>query len=182
MVGQRSSESVVSSRRAPQSSISQYFLVVLFVFGVLMFVVNLQQGSQIGHQAVHINEFKNRHLITSHSASRKDYEALPDEDNHDEKDESHPVEEEVEEEPKHDLAGLNCDAFGGPANDIAAEMVYWEDIPSDNTYVSPFQKPKEKQYITFEADHGGWNNIRVRTSVAKYLLIALARDRASHTL
>jgi hypothetical protein len=29
------------------------------------------------------------------------------------------------------LAGLSCDAYGGPSNDVAQEMVYWKDIPSD---------------------------------------------------
>lgn len=29
------------------------------------------------------------------------------------------------------LAGLSCDAYGGPSNDVAQEMVYWQDIPSD---------------------------------------------------
>lgn len=70
--------------------------------------------------------------------------------------------EEPEVEPLHNLVGLNCEPHGGPSNEAAAEMVYWEDIPSDNKYVSPFKKQGETQYITFEADHGGWNNIRVR--------------------
>lgn len=29
------------------------------------------------------------------------------------------------------LAGLSCERFGGPPEEIAKEMVYWEDIPSD---------------------------------------------------
>ena len=29
------------------------------------------------------------------------------------------------------LAGLSCDAYGGPTDDKAQEMVYWQDIPSD---------------------------------------------------
>ena len=29
------------------------------------------------------------------------------------------------------LAGLSCDEYGGPSNDLAQEMVYWQDIPSD---------------------------------------------------
>ena len=29
------------------------------------------------------------------------------------------------------LAGLSCDAYGGPPQDVAQEMVYWQDIPSD---------------------------------------------------
>lgn len=55
----------------------------------------------------------------------------------------------------HQLAGLNCDAFGGPSEQTAQEMVYWEDIPSDNKFVSPF-KQDFPQYLSFEPDGGGW--------------------------
>jgi hypothetical protein len=59
------------------------------------------------------------------------------------------------------LAGLNCDRWGGPSNDLAEEMVYWEDIPSDSQFISPFYKSEgPTQYFTFEADSAGWNNVR----------------------
>jgi hypothetical protein len=59
------------------------------------------------------------------------------------------------------LAGLNCDRWGGPSNDLAEEMVYWEDIPSDSQFISPFHKNEgPTQYFTFEADFAGWNNVR----------------------
>jgi hypothetical protein len=66
------------------------------------------------------------------------------------------------------LAGLNCDRWGGPSNDLAEEMVYWEDIPSDSQFISPFYKSEgPTQYFTFEADFAGWNNVRyVHCSVA----------------
>ena len=34
------------------------------------------------------------------------------------------------------LAGLSCDAYGGPTEDVAKEMVYWQDIPSDRYVLS----------------------------------------------
>jgi hypothetical protein len=55
---------------------------------------------------------------------------------------------------EHRLAGLSCDQFGGPSRDDAAEMVFWEDIPPDSLHVSPFHRRAQKQYLTFEADHG----------------------------
>ena len=61
------------------------------------------------------------------------------------------------------VAGLNCDKFGGPSPEEAQEMVYWEDIPSDAEWVSPFHYKHRQlptQYMTFEPDRGGWNNIR----------------------
>ena len=43
-------------------------------------------------------------------------------------------------------------------------MVYWSDIPEDSIYESPFKQKKKDnaqvQYMTFEPDGGGWNNIR----------------------
>lgn len=61
----------------------------------------------------------------------------------------------------HEVAGLNCDRYNGPSEEIAAEMVYWRDIPKDAEFISPFADhgggPK---YLTFEPDEGGWNNIR----------------------
>ncbi len=51
----------------------------------------------------------------------------------------------------HKVAGLSCQQYGGPPDEIAAEMVYWSDIPSDAKFVSPFHAfgPKVK-YLTFE--------------------------------
>ena len=50
---------------------------------------------------------------------------------------------------QHRVAGLSCKAYGGPSDGTAAEMVYWQDIPVDASFVSPF-KSKEEQYLTFE--------------------------------
>lgn len=72
----------------------------------------------------------------------------------------------------HRLAGLQCDKWGGPSLNAAQEMVYWEDIPSDEQYLSPFHPEANKdetgstelridQFLTFEPDGGGWNNIRM---------------------
>lgn len=73
----------------------------------------------------------------------------------------------------HELAGLDCTAYGGPDNEKAAEMVYWSDIPSDNAHVSPFYD--EEKFMTFEPDQGGWNNIRM--SMESVLAMAVAMGR-----
>ena len=64
----------------------------------------------------------------------------------------------------HSIGGLTCSKYGGPSEEIASEMIYWQDIPSDATFKSPFHKKatsgESVQYLTFEPDGGGWNNIR----------------------
>lgn len=51
-------------------------------------------------------------------------------------------------------------------------MVYWEDIPSDEKYLSPFHpKPTNssstdlriEQFLTFEPDGGGWSKFYMVT-------------------
>ena len=77
---------------------------------------------------------------------------------------------EKQKTTKHSIADLNCVPFGGPPHEDAQEMVYWEDIPQDAQHMSPFH-PKHPQrdgtsipmtqFLTFEPDAGGWNNIRM---------------------
>jgi len=79
----------------------------------------------------------------------------------------------------HPVAGLDCKEHDGPMEqDATDEMVYWRDIPQDNNWVSPFKNIKntsQRQYLTFEPDGGGWNNIRM--SMETVLTMALAMGR-----
>jgi hypothetical protein len=47
------------------------------------------------------------------------------------------------------VAHLSCAKHGGPDDQFAQEMVYWQDIPSDARYVSPFHSKhgQEKRYM-----------------------------------
>ncbi|GFH56455.1 hypothetical protein CTEN210_12931 [Chaetoceros tenuissimus] len=74
-------------------------------------------------------------------------------------------------ERHHPIAGLNCKDHGGPFD--PSEMVYWDDIPADSKYVSPFHD--EEKYITFEPDRGGWNNIRMAYETILVLAHATGR-------
>ena len=66
-------------------------------------------------------------------------------------------EEEVKQEEvmietktkEHRVAGLSCKAYGGPSDEDAAEMIFWNDIPEDAVFVSPYKR-NETQYLTFE--------------------------------
>mmetsp|Transcript_13250 Transcript_13250/g.20567 ORF Transcript_13250/g.20567 Transcript_13250/m.20567 type:complete len:578 (+) Transcript_13250:190-1923(+) len=79
---------------------------------------------------------------------------------------------------KHSLAGLNCLPYGGPASEQATnEMVYWQDVPTDNQYHGPFHSDDDdnKKYMTFEPDGGGWNNIRMAMETVLAMAHAMGR-------
>lgn len=73
----------------------------------------------------------------------------------------------------HKVAGLSCADHGGPSDEIAKEMIYWRDIEADNDYKSPFYD--EEKYLTFEPDHGGFNNIRMAMETTLVLAHAMGR-------
>mmetsp|Transcript_4344 Transcript_4344/g.6371 ORF Transcript_4344/g.6371 Transcript_4344/m.6371 type:complete len:621 (-) Transcript_4344:121-1983(-) len=73
----------------------------------------------------------------------------------------------------HAVAGLNCADHGGPDNKIAEEMIFWSDIEADQDYKSPFYD--EEKYLTFEPDHGGWNNIRMAMETVLVFAHAMGR-------
>ncbi|VEU43793.1 unnamed protein product [Pseudo-nitzschia multistriata] len=89
---------------------------------------------------------------------------------------------------QHKIANLNCGAYGGPSDEDAEEMVYWEDIPTDALHMSPFhaEHPERKQqenqqpqhvsqFLTFEPDAGGWNNIRMAMETVLAMAFAMGR-------
>merc|ERR1711935_1195916 len=56
------------------------------------------------------------------------------------------------------------------------ELVYWRDIPKDNSYTSAFQKTNgERQYLSFEPDAGGFNNIRMSMETVVTMAVAMGR-------
>ena len=88
----------------------------------------------------------------------------------------------IKDEP-HPVAHLNCADHGGPNNQqIIDEMVFWSDIPSDASYLSPmhplndpFTPDDTERFLTFEPDHGGWNNIRMAMETALVMSHAMGR-------
>ena len=55
---------------------------------------------------------------------------------------------------------LSCPGYP----EAAKEVQYWRSLPSpfDKKWQTPFNTHHEKRYVTFESDHGGWNNIRMQ--------------------
>ena len=61
-------------------------------------------------------------------------------------------------------------------------MVFWSDIPSDSSYLSPMHPLNDphtpddtERFLTFEPDSGGWNNIRMAMETALVMSHAMGR-------
>jgi len=140
------------SNRSPVSQAQNIVVALLSICCLVTVAVNFLHGSMmhgsLSQQAA--NTFQDQHFLTA------SHDHLSGEGNTKQKDDG------MSSWSGHKLAGLHCDAYGGPSEEIAQEMVYWQDIPSDSDYMSPFHpRGKETQYMTFEPDGGGWNNIRM---------------------
>ena len=80
------------------------------------------------------------------------------------------------EDTSSPLAGLSCQAWGGPSDELAAEMVYWRDIPSDAKFTSPFYNPDTtEKFLFFDADSAGFNNKRI--SFESFVIMAHSMGR-----
>ncbi len=93
----------------------------------------------------------------------------------------------------HKIAGLQCALYGGPNSDLETrDIVYWQDIKTDNDYISPFfyedndmaddenirfkmGRDSHTKYITFEPNPGGFNNNRI--AFENFLTLSAAMGR-----
>lgn len=147
------------------SFLTKYFMVIMFLFACMLIGLNSRFTDTVLHSTM-----KEMELTLQASLGTP---SVPNEPSGSHTAVQQPVESAAStiaprgdattdaDQHGHRLAGLNCEPWGGPSNDVAQEMVYWEDIPTDAHHVSPFQKPGISQYMTFEPDSGGWNNIRM---------------------
>ena len=85
---------------------------------------------------------------------------------------------DIETTPGVEDGNLTCSHLGGPSRSIE-EMVYWYKIASDAQYTSPLAYHKRsnisRQYLTFEVDEAGWNNVRLSMETAVSIAIATGR-------
>ena len=193
-----------SSSTTQGSFLTKYFMVILFGFACLSLALN-SRFAHIVVEDVSIIESVLKNSVQQLSLTSQQHPVLDDdhtkradeqkrlEEFHHKELEKHHAEQEKSEslhhEPEnggeivHQIANLNCDAFGGPSKEQAQEMVYWEDIPQDAQYMSPFHRKKLKgggklsmtQFLTFEPDHGGWNNIRMAMETVLAMAVAMGR-------
>ena len=186
--------------------LTKYFLVVLFLFGVLTLAVNTRVASVIIGDVSTLETYledsiksfsdkiredgipndddtsgSNKKPMITHITQQTKQQEQRQQSQQQERPEQQQQKNQQPEQPEplrnnkdynpfdvervdHLLSGLDCSKYGGPTKDIAEELVYWEDIPSDAKHVSPFKAiagVEHTRYLTFEPDLGGWNNIRM---------------------
>jgi hypothetical protein len=154
--------------------LTKYFLVILLMFGFLTLLVNTRFTAEVVDDVSMLEVFLSNSMSTMAKKIREDGVPSSD-DTPPQKEEGaskssdtissqddagglSSTDKKIPASNHHALAGLSCDKFGGPSKDIAAEMVYWEDIQEDSKYVSPFKR-STPQYMTFEPDAGGKQNL-----------------------
>jgi hypothetical protein len=189
MIGSRPSASSSSRRRrnynphdGSSSFLTRYFLIILLLFGCMLISLNRRFMDMVVQDATSMVEVHLKSSFSSllhHTSSDRSSTSTADAGQLPRKQAAIDHSTSTGNPHEHRSAGLNCDKWGGPSNDLAQEMVYWEDIPSDASVVSPFHKPEMPQYMTFEPDQGGWNNIRMamESMLVRILVRILSFDR-----
>ncbi|KAG7366864.1 GDP-fucose protein O-fucosyltransferase [Nitzschia inconspicua] len=181
------------------SFLTKYFLVILFGFACLSLALN-SRFTKVVVEDVSIIEtvlkdsvqqlsFLNRqHPVLDDDHTRKEKNGNDSDDVSLKKQKQRPQVQDTSKDQRsnndintHKIANLNCNAYRGPSQEAAQEMVYWEDIPQDAEYVSPFHRKNRAksmpvtQFLTFEPDHGGWNNIRMAMETVLAMAVAMGR-------
>lgn len=160
-------------RTRRQSNITQYFSGLIILFGCLSLALNLHISKEINLGDV--QQFLMESFTESLTANIAGLSRPIGQAEAEGADEGS-AERNEHGDQGHSLAGLNCDAHGGPSEEAAREMVYWSDIPSDSKHVSPFKRKNgPTQYLTFEPDQGGWNNIRMSMETVLAMSFAMGR-------
>ncbi|KAL3913639.1 MAG: hypothetical protein SGILL_006408, partial [Bacillariaceae sp.] len=161
------------------SFLTKYFMILLFGFACLSLALN-SRFTQVVVEDVSIIESVLQDSVQqlSFGSSNRNHPVVDDDhtrtvdeqeglgkSHHKALEEHHAQHEQVEAQTNeelihHQIANLNCDKYGGPSQEKAQEMVYWEDIPQDAQYMSPFHRKKRQggkmsltQFLTFEPDH-----------------------------
>lgn len=71
---------------------------------------------------------------------------------------------------------LNCNAYDGPSDEDAAEMIYWRnDVPAEKQFQSVYGPEAAEKYFVFEPDEAGFSNVRLSFETVVALSRAMGR-------
>jgi hypothetical protein len=157
-----SSRDPLSPTSNSSSSLTKLLMLGIVICFVISAIVNLQHVYQ-EEEALYALKTDLHNFAVADKAMDKIVDSLVSEFDKDSHKKSDRNDLRNDEPPERRLAHLSCAAYGGPADEFSQEMVYWQNISSDERFVSPFTPPKgqPRKYMTFEPDGGGWNNIRM---------------------
>ena len=179
-----------SSSTGGGSFVTKYFLVILFLFACLSLFLNTRFTHVLMDDVSALEQFlldsshssSLQKKLTSQSAGLGDV-PVQDDDQHQVEGHHNIMEQSQNEQRSTNHHSLNCDKYGGPSYESAKEMIYWKDIPNDADHISPFHsqlgktgpESSSKQFMTFEPDQGGWNNIRMAMETVLTMAFAMGR-------
>jgi len=157
--------------------------VISVVLNVMQHQIRIENEISRSYGSRLKNPISKENFLTSHHRRyrRRKEEMRRREDGIDEKIQNvikSPLSVENEDESEElKLGSLSCSKYGGPSDEFARkEMVYWNDIPSDANFISPYSNEyEEEKYFTFEPDGGGWNNIRMAMETVILMACSMGR-------
>ena len=152
------------------------FVAIVSISNIVLFHVmhvDTHMGTKDLHSFMHISSHHSATKSTSASSTSEQQQHHHQQQQQQQQHQDNGKKQSSTREESHMVAGLSCADHGGPSDEIADQMVFWSDIEADSEYKSPFYD--EEKYISFEPDHGGFNNIRMAMETVLVLAHAMGR-------
>lgn len=154
-----------------QASVAAYALLIVFFIALCNMI--LLHESYLNHHSVFLD----------HDNTGGDLSDFDDEEDQENLGNTLPSKEgnnkKISIPSRPTLGRLNCNEYGPFNQTVVDDLVYWYDIPSDATYLNPFQKRNVdrgvEQYLLFEQDAAGFNNRRMSIETLITMGISMGR-------
>mmetsp|Transcript_2927 Transcript_2927/g.6397 ORF Transcript_2927/g.6397 Transcript_2927/m.6397 type:complete len:615 (+) Transcript_2927:85-1929(+) len=179
----------------PRCGSMRIFLLIISFLCIVSIVWNFLDSNQIRENDVVIYDTSLANTATAARPIQQETTVKLNHHHHQQQQQQQQQQEQQHEQqqqqkqqasPPPFAGSLDCSAHGGPSNELAAEMVYWSDIPSDKAFKSPFYPKNDdvnnnnaettnKKYLTFEWDFAGFNNMRMSFETIVLLAHSMGR-------
>lgn len=148
--GEMSSTTRTGGKMGTTMNVMVGILLVCVLMSAIVNIIHVHRTPVLSGSDTALSEALDQFVHTSHQS--REGEDDNEEHGNESSGEAGDVDYDNIEQPHYDT--LDCSTFGGPTKEIAQEMVYWQDIPVDSLYVSPFKMRSKlagrEQYLTFE--------------------------------